>query len=271
LPSEAHVVASTHCLIGLVHHPLALETGLSEAAVEALRASETQALAATRHVIVTDHSTAALLAADYGVQQACTTVALPGAPRVPWAQGANDGIVNILAVGAVVPRKGYDLLVAALANMQDLPWHLTFAGDRARSPQYVVALDRMVSRNGLARRISCTGAVPDARLAALYQGADIFVQASWFEGYGMALADGIAYGLPVVATQTGAASTLVASQTGLLVPPGDESALGAALRALIGDAELRAHYRCAARAKSTKLPSWEDTANAFEHVLTRLM
>ena len=271
LPDEAREASKSHCLIALVHHPLALETGLSAPAAEAFRVSETQALAAARHVIVTDHSTAATLAADYGVARARITVALPGARRGPWAQGASDGTVRILAVGAVVPRKGYDLLVTTLADMQDLAWHLTIAGDRTRSPTSVAMLEGLIDRTGLAQRISCAGAVPAARLDALYRGADIFAQPSWFEGYGMALADAIAYGLPVVATQTGAAAKVVPSHAGLLVPPGDTAALATGLRALISDPKLRARCRSAARAAAASLPSWDDTACAFEDVLTRVV
>jgi len=271
LPAEAREASSRHRLIALVHHPLALETGLPAAAAQAFRVSEMQALALTEHVIVTDHSTAATLTADYGVARARITVALPGAPRVASAQGSGTGTVCILAVGAVVPRKGYELLVAALAGLQDLAWQLTIAGDRTRSRASAAAIDALVDRAGLAQRISCTGAVSAARLDALYRGADLFAQPSWFEGYGMALADAIAYGLPVIATQTGAATKLVSAQAGLLVAPGDATALAAALRALISDPDLRARCRTAARIAAANLPSWDDTARAFEHVLTRVV
>ena len=270
LPQEAQAASRSHCLIALVHHPLALETGLSVEAANALRVSETQALAATLHVITTDQSTAAVLAADYAVPPARISVALPGTRRMSRPQVRREGPVRVLAVGAVVPRKGYDLLVRALAELDDLDWRLTIVGDRTRSSGAVAELDRLINKLGLAQRITCTGTISSAQLDALHRDADLFVQSSWFEGYGMALADAIAYGLPVIATRTGAAPWLVAPDAGLLIAPGGSVALTHALRRLIGDAALRERYAMMARAAAQNLPTWDDTAQVFEQVLSNL-
>ena len=267
LPAEAHEAARSHCLIALIHHPLALETGLSAIEADALRASEISALAAAQYVITTDHSTAATLSANYNVPPRSIAVALPGAPQVEWAHGNSDGVPHVLAVGAIVPRKGYELLVTALAELRDLSWRLTIVGDRARSPATAAKLDGLIEHTGLIDRITCTGAVTAERLDALYRGADIFAQPSWFEGYGMALADALAYGLPVVATRTGAALRNVGPKAGRLVAPGDTRALTRALRALLADPHARADYAAAARAAGRALPSWDDTAAIFERVL----
>ena len=115
-----------------MHHPLALEAGLSESQAAALRSSERAALSAVQGVIVTSAATARLVAADYGVPAESITVARPGSDPAPSAPGSRDGIVRLLSVGAVVPRKGFDVLIAALATLGDLPWQLTIAGDRTR-------------------------------------------------------------------------------------------------------------------------------------------
>ena len=86
-----------------------------------------------RHVIVTSPSTRRVLIADYGVADASVTVALPGnRPRSPQRRGRARDTVVLLAVGAVVPRKGYDVLVDALAALTDLDWRLVIAGDCTR-------------------------------------------------------------------------------------------------------------------------------------------
>jgi glycosyltransferase involved in cell wall biosynthesis len=270
LAEEAHVASRTHRLIGLVHHPLALETGLSSAVATALRLSETQALGATRHVITTDHSTAAILSADYSVVAERISVALPGTERMSRPYTRRRGSVHILTVGAIVPRKGYDLLVRALAELRDLDWHLTLVGDRTRGRQTVAKLDLLISEFGLASQVTCTGAVTAEQLDILHRNADLFVQSSWFEGYGMALADAIAYGLPVIATQTGAAPRIVTPEAGLLLAPGDSIALTRALRLLISDPDLRERYAAAARTSAQNMPTWDDTARMFEQVLTNL-
>ena len=270
LADEAQAASRSHCLVGLVHHPLASETGLAPELANALRVSETRALAAVRHVTTTDHSTAAILSADYAVAPARISVALPGTRRMSRPQTLRQGPVRILAVGAVVPRKGYDLLVRALAELREFDWHLTLVGDRTRSPEAVGELDRLISELGLAQQITCTGAVSSEQLDVLHVNADLFVQSSWFEGYGMALADAIASGLPVIATRTGAAPRLVAPDTGLLIAPGDSVALTHALRLLIGDTVLRERYAMMARAAAQSLPTWDDTVQVFEQVFSNL-
>ena len=108
LPEVALQLCPRHPLIALVHHPLALESGLSAAQVDEFRASERAALAAARRVVVTSATTAQLLAADYGVPADHIVVACPGNDSAPAARGSDDGIVRLLAVGAVVQRKGFD-------------------------------------------------------------------------------------------------------------------------------------------------------------------
>jgi glycosyltransferase involved in cell wall biosynthesis len=270
LADEAQAASRSHCLVGLVHHPLASETGLAPELANALRVSETRALGAIRHVITTDHSTAAILSADYAVAPARISVALPGTRRMSRPPAHREGPARILAVGAIVPRKGYDLLVRALAALREFDWHLTLVGDRTRSPEAVGKLDRLISELGLGQQIICTGAVSAGQLDVLHGNADLFVQSSWFEGYGMALADAIAYGLPVVATRTGAAPRLVVPDAGLLITPGDLVALTHALRLLISDTVVRERYAMMARAAAQNLPTWQDTVQVFEQVLSDL-
>src|SRR5262245_49228885 len=135
LPDEAAALARSHKLVALVHHPLALETGLSAADAERLRESERAALAAVRHVVVTGAVTARLLASDYGVPAERISIARPGTDPVEPSRGSHDGTLALLAVGALVPRKGYDVLLAALATLTHLPWRLTVAGARDRGAE----------------------------------------------------------------------------------------------------------------------------------------
>ena len=248
------------CLIALIHHPLALESGLSGAEAQHLRVSERQALAAARHVVTTSASTARLLVRDFDLDAGRLTVAPPGTDRVPFAAGSRDGTVALLSVGAVVPRKGFDVLVAALAELEKLPWRLTIVGDRGRDRDEAARLDAAIRRHDLGERIQVPGAVPAERLAAIYADADIFVLASRFEGYGMAYAEAIAHGLPVIGTSAGAIPETVPADAGVLVPPDDVAALAAALRRLIADPAERRRLACGARAAATRLPTWRDAA-----------
>jgi glycosyltransferase involved in cell wall biosynthesis len=93
--------------------------------------------------------------------------------------------------------------------------------------------------------------------------SDVFVLASRFEGYGMALAEAISHGLPVVSTRAGAIPDTVPVGTGLLVAPDDAPALARALRRLISDHAERWRLAMNARAAAVQLPTWQDSARLF--------
>jgi glycosyltransferase involved in cell wall biosynthesis len=255
---EIVALRHSHRLIALVHHPLALESGLSAPEIEALRASERAALAAVRHVVTTSQTVAKLLIADYGVPEAQITIAPPGTDPAPAARGSGGPAVVLLAVGAITPRKGYDVLVAALGMVRGPPWRLTIVGDRHRDPTTSARLEADIARLGLSDRIALAGAVSAARLEALHDGADLFVLASRFEGYGMAFADAMARGLPIVGTNAGAIPETAPSA--LLVPPDDPVALAAALDRLIKDDRARRRLAADARRAARHLPAWSTSA-----------
>jgi glycosyltransferase involved in cell wall biosynthesis len=270
LAAEAQALAPGHALIALVHHPLALETGLSVGESAALRVSERAALACVRHVITTSPATAQLLIADYAVAPQRLSVVRPGTDRVATRARTPGPVVDLLSVGSVVPRKGYDILVAALAKIPDLAWRLIIAGDRERSPATARLLDAEIVRLGLAGRISFAGAVARQRLMQLYADADLFVLPSRFEGYGMAYAEAIAHGVPVVGTQAGAIPGTVPAGAGVLVPPDDADALAAVLRGLIESPAQRQSLAAGARAAALTLPTWRESAELFARVLEQV-
>jgi glycosyltransferase involved in cell wall biosynthesis len=268
LPDVAEALRPRHPLIALVHHPLALETGLGEGEAEALRNSERAALACARHVVATSAATARLLSADYSVPAERVTVVCPGTDAVAARPRRPSDTVTLLAVGAVVPRKGYDLLVGALARLADRSWRLVIVGDRSRSAETAARLDADIARLGLAARVEFTGPVAPERLSALYSLADLFVLPSRFEGYGMAYAEAIAHGVPVVATNAGAIPDTVPAGAGILVPPDDVEALAITLARLIDDPSER--ERLAAGARATSFPTWRAQAALFAQVLEGL-
>jgi glycosyltransferase involved in cell wall biosynthesis len=260
---EAGTLRPRKPLIALVHQPLALESGLDAAQADLFRKSERAALAATVHVVVTSETTAEIVITDYGVPPNHVSVVRPGNDPVPQASGSCDNIIRLLSVGSVVPGKGYDLLIAALAMLADMPWRLTIAGDRTRNPAAAAQLDADIEAFGLGDRIEVLGAVPPDRIIELSLASDLFVLASRFESYGMALAEAIAHGLPVVSTTAGAIRDTVPAAASVLVPPDDADALAGALRRLIGDASERQRLATNARAAAAQLPTWQESAQKF--------
>jgi glycosyltransferase involved in cell wall biosynthesis len=269
LPDVASGLHLSHRLIALVHHPLALEGGLSPEEADALQASERRALASTHHVIATSAFTARILVSDYGVPSDHVSVVPPGTDRVTPARGSSLRETSLLAVGAVVPRKGYDVLIAALALLRDLPWRLTIVGDRTRDPRTAAQLACELKRLGLDERIIFAGAVSSERLADYYAKSDLFVLASRFEGYGMAFAEAIAHGLPIVGTAAGAIAETVPADARILVPPDDIAALTEALRSVIANPSQRQRMARSALVSVRDFPTWRQSAELFAQAVAR--
>ena len=118
------------------------------------------------------------------------------------------------------------------------------------------ALRSAIAEHGLGDRVRLHGEVSAAELQSMYGQADAVVLPSYFEGYGMALAEALAHGLPVVSTTAGAIPDTVPREAGVLVPPGDAVALRAALAALLDEPALRTRLAAGARAARAVLPTW---------------
>jgi glycosyltransferase involved in cell wall biosynthesis len=254
-------------LIALCHHPLALETGLSPAQAQQLRQSEAQALHCARAVIVTSSLTAQILIQEFAVQESHITAAPPGTAPGLFAACRGEPPI-LLTVATLTPRKAHDQLITALAGLTHLPWNVRFVGGEHFAPAWAAQLHQQVIRAGLTDRIHFVGSV--THLAAEYQQADVFVLPSLFEGYGMVYAEALAHGLPVVASRTGAASELVPAEAGLLVPPGDISALTQALGAILSQHDLRRHLQLGAQQVAATLPRWSNTAAIVANLLATI-
>jgi len=272
MAEEAAREAARLRFVALVHHPLALENGLDAATARAFAESETRALACTRGVVVTSDATAAALA-SYGVEAARIAVVMPGTAPAPLARGTGrDGRkpVEMLCVASLVERKGYDVLIGALAHLKHLAWHLTCVGSHRLQPQTAAAVVEQVRASGLTGRVTFRGELDQAALDAAYDAADIFVLPTRYEGYGMAVSEAVARGLPVVSTYTGAIPELVGKDSGLLLEPGNVGGWTYALGLLLSpDWDLRRQLAEGAQARRHTLPRWSDAAAAMAAALTR--
>jgi glycosyltransferase involved in cell wall biosynthesis len=273
LPEEAEREAARLRLVALVHHPLAAETGVEAAAARELAASERRALAAVRCVVVTSRATAAALG-PYGVGPERIDVVEPGTDRAPLASGSRDGFLQLLCVAALVPRKGHDVLFRALASIPYRRWRLSCVGSLERHPATVAQLRVVLRAEGLDHLVRLAGEADGAALGEYYAAADVFVLPTWYEGYGMAAAEALARGLPVIGSSTGAIADLVGDDAGLVVPAGDVTALSLALSQVLGDDDravaLREKLARGARRVREGLPTWNDAARRMDDLLTRL-
>lgn len=256
---EAMIRQFERPVVALCHHPLALDGAPTPGVAEALYERERAALALANHVIVTAPRTAKILAGDYDVPAGKITLASPGAGRKGRAQGSNGPRLEVLAVGSLVPRKGYDRLITALAMLEQRNWRLSIVG-AALAPDCAADLDGRIEALGLQEHVRLLGAVNEKALESLYDHADIFVAPALFEPHGATLAEALSIGLPIVATLTARTGDLIPEGAGLKVPPGDIEALSRALGQLVGQRELRRTLGDAAYAAGQRLGGWDDTA-----------
>ena len=269
LPDAAERHADRLCLVGLIHHPLADETGLTASDRAALMASETRALAAVRRVITTSATTASGLAA-YGVGADRIGTVRPGVAPAPVSAGSGGGSTVLLCVATLTPRKGHALLIDALARLRHRPWRLVCAGSTTRDAATAAAIDRQIRSLGLTDRIERVGEVGEAELDRLYDRSDVLVLPSYHEGFGMVVVEAVARGLPVIASDAGAIPEALPADCGVLVPPGDVAAWTAALDHLLADPAARGALAESARRVRPSLPSWDDAARAFARELERV-
>lgn len=251
--------------IALVHHPLALETGISKERADALARLEREALKRVLHVVVTSQPTADLLARDFGVTRERITVAEPGTESASRARG--DKTIRLLGVGSITPRKGYDTLVAALSEIADLDWECRIAGSLDRDLTATENLRRQIAQANLQDRIHLLGTLNDDELAEEYDRATLFVLPSHFEGYGMAFTEAMVRGLPIAACEGGAVTTTVPADAGVFVAPGDAKALAEKLRWLLTHPDEIKKRADASWKHAANLPRWKDTALNIAAVL----
>lgn len=250
-------------IVLLVHHPLSLETGVDPAVAATLRHMETGALALAARIVVTSPFTRSTLVDDFAVRPARIGVVLPGTDPAPPAPGSGEPAPVILALATLTPRKGHLVLLDALARLADRPWRLVCAGSLDRDPATTEAVRSRIAAHGIADRVTLAGELDGDALAAVWAKADVFVMPSFYEGYGMAVAEALARGMPVVTTTGGALGTTVPDGAAVKVPPGDAGAFAEGLGPLLADPAVRRAWADKARAAGAALPDWPAQARAF--------
>lgn len=207
-----------------------------------------------KHDVVDDHLRRKLAAADlvgaeseriaadveelHGRRPAVVRIGVPSAflRRRPVAP-LGTGPVRVLSVGSLVPKKGHDVLLRALAMQHDVPMRLTVAGD---GPQHA-ELTSLAHQLGVDEQVSFVGAVDNERIPELLDGSDIFVLASRVsatgdrDGVPNVLIEAMARMVPVISTAVGGIPDLLSDDRGLVTAPDEPDELAGAMRQTAGD------------------------------------
>jgi D-inositol-3-phosphate glycosyltransferase len=181
---------------------------------------------------------------------------------------------RLVTVGRPVPRKGFAVVVEALAGLPDTELLVVGGADASGHDPELDRLRGLADRLGVADRLRCLGQVPRASMPALLRSADAVVCAPWYEPFGLVPLEAMACGVPVVAAAVGGMLDSVADGvSGLLVPPQDPAALRDALAALLAAPDLQARMGAAGRQRVLEHYTWPRvaaaTADAYAAALAR--
>ena len=249
-PSRLPLVVTVHDVLPITHPEL------YPPAARAATAARLEVARRAAIVVTTSASTGDEIASVGGLDRAGIVVAQPGWERVAALAPATVPVDGpfVLCVGAVTPRKGYDVLAEALARLgDDAPVVVVAGPDWWRADEV-----RAATAAAPAGKLRFLGEVTDDVLAELYRQASAFCSASLAEGYGMPVVEALGHGVPVVATDLPVVREL-AGDAALLVAPGDADALADGLRR-VGDAGVAATLAAAGPTRVASL-TWAAMAD----------
>ncbi len=184
--------------------------------------------------------------------------------------GATDGTVVVVQASRLEAWKGHEVHLRALARLANREWRLWIVGAAtARDAPYARGLAALARSLGIADRVRFFGERDD--VPRVLAAADIYCQPNLEpEPFGLAYVEALAAGLPVVASDAGGVREIVDAATGVLVPPGDDAALAAALEPLIGDPILRRRLGSAGPARASDLCDASRQLSRLAAFVTRL-
>lgn len=184
----------------------------------------------------------------------------------------------ILQLGRMVPRKGVDNVIAALAALDESHRRrarLYVVGGNSDSPNEIATpelgrLRALAESLGVSERVTFVGRRGRAELRQFYCAADVFVTTPWYEPFGITPVEAMACGTAVIGARVGGIQhTVVDGDTGLLVPPKDPAALATALGRLIDDPALTAALGAAGLKRARSRFTWEGVAQELATVYAR--
>lgn len=255
-PDALQDAAERRPIVVLAHMVAASFADAGEAVVDA----ECRALRTADRTIAVGRWTGDELVRRGIVPAERVVVMTPGAREAPAAPGTHGGLA-LLCVGVVAPHKGQDTLIDALAALSAVQgWSCTIAGSRTAFADFADRLAERAEHAGIGHRVRLAGVLGEDELARAYEDADLLVAPSRTESWGLAIADALRRGIPVVASRVGGIPEAVAGRAAVLLPPDDPGAWSEALGRWMTDPDLRAELKRDALRGRAALPRWSDAA-----------
>jgi glycosyltransferase involved in cell wall biosynthesis len=183
----------------------------------------------------------------------------------------SDRPLTVGFVGRLLPEKGINLLIDALASIGDERWNLLIVGEGPERE----AIQRRLVEKGLANRTTLAGGVRFDRISEHYRKMDVLVLPTQTtkrvrEQFGRVLVEAMASGVPVIGSTCGAIPEVI-GHAGLVFPEGDAEALGVALKLILSDHELRRRFARDGAARVRANYSWDRVADQTYQLFMRVL
>lgn len=192
--------------------------------------------------------------------------------------GWDSGEWVVLHVGRMVPRKGVDTVIEAMAELrrrQIAGVRLVVVGGCSEDPsadEEVVRLARLADDVGVGDMVTFVGRVGHDRLPQFYGAADVFATTPWYEPFGITPLEAMASGLPVIGSNVGGVKfTVRDGETGYLVPPRDPVAVADALQELKEHPKVADALSANARRRVADLFTWSHVADSLGALYRRVV
>ena len=257
-------------VVVIVHSLLARETVLDPDESTALLAIEVASWHGVRMLIATSRKTANEIAARLS---APTFISIPGTDPVPRAPSSSRGSALpiprravLLTIGSLVPRKGHDLLLRALAAVR-IPWELRCIGG-ARDLSWAKRLKDLAEELHVGEHVSWLGDLPFSEVSSEIERADLVLQTARYESFGMAIAEAVARGRPVLTAPAGVTDHL--PDGAVQVIDGEAATWSAAIEWFLTDTSAQRVLGERAMAARSALPTWEKQADGWVTLLESL-
>lgn len=207
-------------------------------------------------------------------------VAYPGRDRdvsalsreLVQARAMEPGPIRLLMVGSLIPRKNLHTLLNALASLPSDIWRLEVVGSLETDPQYARQVKDKIEAQSLGDRVNLLGILTGRGLAERYSSSQILANPSSYEGFGLVYLEGKSYGLPALASTTGAAHEVIThGLDGFLVSPSRPEIMAQHILELHRDRAKLARMSLAALERYEAYPTWEASAKTIRSFLRDLV
>lgn len=213
----------------------------------------------------------------------------PGKPHVLAYPGRNEGAapvdenvvtrrateagpLRLLFVGSLIPRKELHTLIEALARLPKETWSLEVVGSLSTDFSYSSKIRALIGARGLGDRITLLGSLSAEELRERYARNQVLAVPSSYEGFGIVYIEGMGFGLPAIASTAGAAHEIITPGVdGILVTPGDVTAISRHIDELHRNREKLSRMSVAALTRYSRHATWMESSQAIFEFLRKMV